>query len=96
MRILVFVFILFSSVNLSAGPLLNSYLPHMNTVQDWKRISWADQVRVTEEVAAEAGIKDEGAPINACMDRMASDVRSQGFPFNLILQKCVEAAKKRQ
>jgi hypothetical protein len=96
MRILIFVFILFSPVSISAGQLLNSYLPHMNTVQDWKRISWGDQVRVTEEVAAEAGIEDEGNRINACMDRMASDIRSQGFPFNIILQKCVESAKKRQ
>ena len=95
MRTLIFIFILLSPVSIFAGQLLNSYLPHMNIAQDWKRISWGDQVRVAEEVAADAGLKN-GSPVNACMDMAASDVRLQGLLFKTALHECVKVAQKNQ
>jgi hypothetical protein len=76
MRLLVLFFIIFLPVSISAGELLNSYLPKIRIAKDWKRISWVDQVKIADEIALDAGLSERsGSSVNACLDMAAEDVR---------------------
>jgi len=92
MRVFISLFLILFPVNTSAGELLNSFLPHLKITMDWERISWYQQVKLADEIAAEIGLKN-GNFLNACLDTAATDVRLQTIPFKTALLECAKLAK---
>ena len=86
MRLAIMVVALMLAAPAQAGPVLDSYLPHMRTAEDWKEIGWEDQALIARELG--------GPNVNACMMIVADDVRYKRMPFASAIAQCVEMAKK--